>query len=104
MADKVVVIQNLVKRFGAHEILHGVNLEVDKGRVVVVIGPSGSGKTTMLRCINFLEEYDEGRIYVDGQPVGYADGSGRKKLPEGKIAATRADTGMVFQAFNLFPH
>ncbi len=105
MGDKIVIIQNLVKRFGTLEILRGVNLEVDKGEVVVVIGPSGSGKTTLLRCINFLEEYQDGRIYVDGQLVGYRE-NGHKltKLPEDTIAKMRADVGMVFQSFNLFPH
>ncbi len=105
MGDKIVIIQNLVKRFGTLEILRGVNLEVDKGEVVVVIGPSGSGKTTLLRCINFLEEYQDGRIYVDGQLVGYREnGNKLTKLPEDTIAKMRADVGMVFQSFNLFPH
>jgi polar amino acid transport system ATP-binding protein len=105
MTQKLVTIQNLVKRFGAHEILRGVSLEVSKGEVVVVIGPSGSGKTTLLRCINFLEEYQGGRIYVDGQLMGYREQNGQLiKLPEDTIAKMRADVGMVFQSFNLFPH
>jgi polar amino acid transport system ATP-binding protein len=105
MTQKLVTIQNLVKRFGAHEILRGVSLEVAKGEVVVVIGPSGSGKTTLLRCINFLEEYQEGRIYVDGQLMGYREQNGQLiKLSEDTIAKMRADVGMVFQSFNLFPH
>jgi polar amino acid transport system ATP-binding protein len=105
MTQKLVTIQNLVKRFGAHEILRGVSLEVGKGEVVVVIGPSGSGKTTLLRCINFLEEYQGGRIYVDGQLMGYREKNGQLiKLPEDTIAKMRADVGMVFQGFNLFPH
>ncbi|MBI1878361.1 MAG: amino acid ABC transporter ATP-binding protein [Chloroflexi bacterium] len=87
------------------EILRGVNLEVDKGQVVVIIGPSGSGKTTLLRCINFLEEYQGGRIYVDGQLMGYREeGSQLVKLPDDTTAKLRADVGMVFQSFNLFPH
>jgi polar amino acid transport system ATP-binding protein len=105
MLQKVVVVQDLVKRFGSHEILRGVNLEVDKGEVIVIIGPSGSGKTTLLRCINFLEEYQGGRIYVDGQLMGYReDNSKLVKLPEDTVAKMRADVGMVFQSFNLFPH
>jgi polar amino acid transport system ATP-binding protein len=105
MPEKVIVIQELVKRFGTAEILRGVNLEVEKGEVVVIIGPSGSGKTTLLRCINFLEEYQGGRSLVDGQLVGYRDnGSRMVKLPEDTIAEMRADVGMVFQNFNLFPH
>jgi polar amino acid transport system ATP-binding protein len=105
MTGKVVVIQGLVKRFGAQEILCGVDLEVPKGEVVVIVGPSGSGKTTLLRCINFLEEYQGGRIHVDGQLVGYRESGGRLvRLPDSVIAGMRADVGMVFQNFNLFPH
>jgi polar amino acid transport system ATP-binding protein len=105
MAQKLVTIQNLVKRFGPHEILRGIDVEVDTAEVVVIIGPSGSGKTTLLRCINFLEEYQDGRIYVDGQLVGYREQDGKlTKLPEDTIAKMRADVGMVFQSFNLFPH
>jgi polar amino acid transport system ATP-binding protein len=105
MTQKVVVVQDLVKRFGSLEILRGISLEVDKGEVVVIIGPSGSGKTTLLRCINFLEEYQGGRIYLDGQLMGYQNDNGKLvKLPEDTIAKMRADAGMVFQSFNLFPH
>jgi polar amino acid transport system ATP-binding protein len=105
MPEKVIIIEKLVKQFGATEILRGVSLTVDKGEVVVIIGPSGSGKTTLLRCINFLEEYQGGSIAVDGQLVGYREnGDHRVKLPEDTIAEMRADVGMVFQNFNLFPH
>jgi polar amino acid transport system ATP-binding protein len=105
MTTKVVEVRNLVKRFGANDILRRINLEVEKGEVVGIIGPSGSGKTTLLRCVNFLEEYQEGEILVDGQLVGYRDNGGkRSKLPEDTIAKMRADVGMVFQSFNLFPH
>jgi len=105
MTGKVVVIQGLVKRSGAQEILCGVDLEVSKGEVVVIVGPSGSGKTTLLRCINFLEEYQGGRIHVDGQLVGYREsGGGLVRLPDSTVAGMRADVGMVFQSFNLFPH
>jgi len=105
MTQKVVVVQDLIKRFGSLDVLRGVNLEVDKGEVVVIIGPSGSGKTTLLRCINFLEEYQGGRIYLDGQLMGYQNDNGKLvKLPEDTIAKMRADAGMVFQSFNLFPH
>ena len=105
MTGKVVVIQGLVKRFGAQEILSGVDLQVSKGEVVVIVGPSGSGKTTLLRCINFLEEYQGGRIHVDGQLVGYREsGGGLVRLPDSTVAGMRADVGMVFQSFNLFPH
>ncbi len=101
----LVALQGLVKRFGDAQILRGVDLEVAKGEVVVVIGPSGSGKTTLLRCINFLEDFQAGRILVDGEPVGYREeGDRRARLPEATIARMRADVGMVFQGFNLFPH
>jgi polar amino acid transport system ATP-binding protein len=102
---KLVVLQGLAKRFGAHEILRSVDLEVARGEVVVIIGPSGSGKTTLLRCINFLEDYQGGHILVDGELVGYHHSKGRlAKLPDAAIARMRADVGMVFQSFNLFPH
>ncbi|HZF22093.1 MAG TPA: amino acid ABC transporter ATP-binding protein [Burkholderiales bacterium] len=99
------MIEGLVKRFGALEILCGVDLEVPKGEVVVIVGPSGSGKTTLLRCINFLEEYQGGRIHLDGRLVGYRESSGGLvRLPDSIVAGMRADVGMVFQSFNLFPH
>jgi polar amino acid transport system ATP-binding protein len=105
MTGKVVTIQGLVKRFGTLEILCGVDLEVSKGEVVVIVGPSGSGKTTLLRCINFLEEYQGGRIHVDGRLVGYrGNGGGLVRLPDSTISTMRADVGLVFQTFNLFPH
>jgi polar amino acid transport system ATP-binding protein len=105
MAEKPVVLQGLVKRYGAATILRGVDLEVAKGEVVVIVGPSGSGKTTLLRCINFLEDFQEGRILVDGEPVGYREVDGRRvRRPDAEVARMRADVGMVFQSFNLFPH
>jgi len=104
-ADKIVVVRGLVKRFGTLEVLRGVDLEVAPGEVVVIVGPSGSGKTTLLRCINFLEEYQGGRIYVDGKLVGYREqGSRLVKLPEREVARLRGDVQMVFQSYNLFPH
>jgi polar amino acid transport system ATP-binding protein len=93
------------KRFGRLEVLRGVDLEVERGEVVVLIGPSGSGKTTLLRCINHLEVLDSGRIYVDGELVGYRERDGRlREDTEQEIARKRAAIGMVFQRFNLFPH
>jgi polar amino acid transport system ATP-binding protein len=87
-------------------VLDGIDLDVRKGEVVVVIGPSGSGKTTLLRCINLLEPYDEGSVQVDGVEVGFRDGAGRARRRRGEreLARIRADIGMVFQLFNLFPH
>ncbi len=105
-AKPVVCIRGLKKSFGANRVLEGIDLDVRKGEVVVVIGPSGSGKTTLLRCINLLETYDEGSIQVDGIEVGFRDGSGGRRQRRGdrELARIRADIGMVFQLFNLFPH
>lgn len=90
----IIHIENIHKRFGHVHALRGVSLDVNKGEVVVVIGPSGSGKSTMLRCINRLEEFDSGKIVVDGIPLDTAQ----------NINAVRTEVGMVFQQFNLFPH
>ncbi|MCH8346210.1 MAG: amino acid ABC transporter ATP-binding protein [Chloroflexi bacterium] len=96
---------DVYKRFGRLEVLRGVSMEVVKGEVVVLIGPSGSGKTTFLRCINHLERIDGGRIYVDGELVGYREKNGRLvEDKEREVARKRAAIGMVFQRFNLFPH
>ena len=106
-SDTLVEIRKLTKRFGANLVLDAVDLDVKRGEVVVVIGPSGSGKTTMLRCINFLEAYDTGSVKVDGVEIGYResdDAVRRKPRPERELAKLRADIGMVFQHFNLFPH
>jgi polar amino acid transport system ATP-binding protein len=93
------------KRFGSLEVLNGVSLEVPRGEVVCIIGPSGSGKSTFLRCINHLEKIDAGRVYVDGDLVGYREaGTHLIELHEREAARARADIGMVFQQFNLFPH
>jgi polar amino acid transport system ATP-binding protein len=93
------------KRFDQTEVLKGISLDVSEGEVVALIGASGSGKTTFLRCINFLEDYQQGEIHVDGETVGYRVHNGRRhRLGEGKVAAQRARIGMVFQQFNLFPH
>ena len=102
----VVQIRGLKKSFGANRVLDGVDLDVRKGEVVVVIGPSGSGKTTLLRCINLLETYDDGSIQVDGVEVGFRDGPGGVRQPRGdrELSHIRSEIGMVFQLFNLFPH
>jgi len=86
-------------------ILRGIDLDVSRGEVVSIIGSSGSGKTTLLRCINLLEEYQDGHIEVAGETIGYSgDGRQRKPLTERTRARQRALTGMAFQQFNLFPH
>ena len=103
--NAMVSIRNLHKSYGELQVLKGVDLDIAPGEVVCVIGPSGSGKTTMLRCINFLETYQDGRIYVDGELVGYREQNGQlKPAPEKEIAKLRTETSMVFQQFNLFPH
>ncbi len=105
MSQKVVSIEKLEKSFGHLQVLKGIDLEVDKGDVLAIIGPSGSGKTTLLRCINFLQPYDTGRIFIDGELMGYKEQKGKLvKRPEAFIARQRAKVGMVFQQFNLFPH
>ncbi|HET6519518.1 MAG TPA: amino acid ABC transporter ATP-binding protein [Geminicoccaceae bacterium] len=96
---------NVHKRFDQTEVLKGIDLDVDQGEVVAIIGASGSGKTTFLRCINLLEEYQEGEIHLEGEPIGYRIANGRRRrLREGAVSAQRARIGMVFQSFNLFPH
>jgi polar amino acid transport system ATP-binding protein len=90
-----VELRGLHKRFGANEVLRGVDFHVDQGEVVVVIGPSGSGKSTLLRCVNLLEAPDSGAVLIDG--VDICD-------PDTDVNAVRRRIGMVFQQFNLFPH
>ncbi|MGH9805820.1 MAG: amino acid ABC transporter ATP-binding protein, partial [Terriglobia bacterium] len=101
-----IAIRAVSKWFGDHKVLNGVSTEVKKGEAVVVIGPSGSGKTTLLRCVNLLEQFQEGEITIGGQAMAYTiDGNGRRiRRTEREIAAMRAQVGMVFQSFNLFPH
>jgi polar amino acid transport system ATP-binding protein len=94
MAGPIIQIKDVRKRFGRVEALRGVSLDVSEGEVVVIVGPSGSGKTTLLRCINRLEEYEEGTIIVDGMALDNAS----------NINAIRCEIGMVFQSFNLFAH
>src|SRR5215468_2355869 len=93
------------KRFGPLEVLCGIDLEVGRGEVMCIIGPSGSGKSTLLRCINHLEKVNAGRLSVDGELVGYRQQAGKLyELRDREICAKRAEIGMVFQQFNLFPH
>jgi polar amino acid transport system ATP-binding protein len=94
MTEPIIHIENVHKTFGQVQALKGVSLDVSKGEVVVIIGPSGSGKSTLLRCINRLEEFDSGKIVVDGIPLDSAE----------NINTVRTEVGMVFQQFNLFPH
>ncbi|HST67762.1 MAG TPA: amino acid ABC transporter ATP-binding protein [Mycobacteriales bacterium] len=101
----MVLAEAVCKRFGRLEVLKGIDLRVERGAVMCVIGPSGSGKSTFLRCINHLEQINSGRLYVDGELVGYRQrGDKLYELRESEIAKQRIDVGMVFQHFNLFPH
>jgi polar amino acid transport system ATP-binding protein len=93
------------KSFGRLEVLKGVSLEVAQGEVMCLLGPSGSGKSTFLRCVNHLEKIDAGRLWVDGELVGYRQvGHRLHELGEKDVVRKRAEIGMVFQHFNLFPH
>ncbi|TDW86920.1 polar amino acid transport system ATP-binding protein [Kribbella pratensis] len=105
LAQPLVHAVNVTKSFHHNEVLKGIDLDVDRGQVVCLLGPSGSGKTTFLRCVNQLETIDGGRIWVDGELMGYADRDGKLyRLKNKEIAAQRREIGMVFQRFNLFPH
>ncbi len=95
MSDQIILLENVSKWFGDFQALKNVNLSVDKKERIVVCGPSGSGKSTMIRCINRLEEHQEGKIVVDGTEL-----TGNVK----NIDIVRQEVGMVFQQFNLFPH
>ncbi|CDR10108.1 amino acid ABC transporter ATP-binding protein [Streptomyces iranensis] len=104
-AGPMVRCEGVRKSFGTVEVLKGIDLEVQRGEVVCMIGPSGSGKSTMLRCINHLERVDAGRVWVDGEIVGYEQqGNKLYELADKEICRRRTQVGMVFQHFNLFPH
>jgi len=101
----MVRAENVHKYFGRLEVLKGIDLEVRPGEVCCVIGPSGSGKSTFLRCINHLEKLNAGRIWVDGDLIGYRERGGKlHEMRDREVAAQRRSIGMVFQRFNLFPH
>lgn len=94
-ACSVVRLEGVTKRFGSHQVLTSVDLEVMRGEVVTVVGPSGAGKSTLCRCVNRLEPIDSGRVLIEGVPVPDGDRG---------LAELRARVGMVFQQFNLFSH
>jgi polar amino acid transport system ATP-binding protein len=103
--EPLVKAEGVRKSFGRYEILRGIDVEVFEGEVVCILGPSGSGKSTFLRCINHLETVDTGRIWVDGEVMGYEQRNDRLyELPDREICRRRTQVGMVFQQFNLFPH
>jgi polar amino acid transport system ATP-binding protein len=98
----MVRVRGLCKRFGDHDVLRGIDLDVERGETLAVIGPSGSGKSTLLRCINHLEPPTSGTVEIDGVPFAASGASRRAR--ERSLDAMRAQVGMVFQRFNLFPH
>jgi len=101
----MVRAEGVHKRFGRLEVLQGIDLEVKAGEVMCVLGPSGSGKSTFLRCVNHLEKINAGRLYVDGELVGYREANGKLyELHDRDVTRKRAEIGMVFQHFHLFPH
>jgi polar amino acid transport system ATP-binding protein len=95
-AEPIVNVRALRKSFGEHEVLKGIDLSVQRGEVIAIIGKSGSGKSTLLRCINGLEEFQQGELQVDGQALRHGDARAMREL--------RQHVGMIFQGFNLFPH
>jgi polar amino acid transport system ATP-binding protein len=105
MSAPMVKAERVQKNFGRLHVLKGVSLEVAPGEVVCMIGPSGSGKSTFLRCINHLEKIDAGRLWVDGELVGYRQvGDKLYEQRDADICRDRSEIGMVFQRFNLFGH
>ena len=103
--EPLVRAVNVLKSFGHHQVLKGIDLEVQRGEVVCLLGPSGSGKTTFLRLINQMESLTGGRIWVHGELIGIKEVNGRLHVRrDADIARQRARIGMVFQRFNLFPH
>jgi polar amino acid transport system ATP-binding protein len=103
--SEMVKVENVHKSFGRLQVLKGVDLAVRPGEVCCVIGPSGSGKSTLLRCVNHLEKINAGRIWVDGELIGYQERGGKlHEMREREVCAQRRSIGMVFQQFNLFPH
>jgi polar amino acid transport system ATP-binding protein len=105
VTPEMVVAKGVRKSYGRLDVLSGIDLTVSTGQVMCIIGPSGSGKSTFLRCINHLEKIDAGRLYVDGELVGYEQrGDKIYELSDRGVCEKRAAIGMVFQRFNLFPH
>jgi polar amino acid transport system ATP-binding protein len=103
--ELMVDARGVRKWFGSNEVLKSISLTIPRGEVLSLLGPSGSGKSTFLRCINHLESIDGGRIYVDGELIGYRErGDKIHEMKPREIAKQRRKIGMVFQRFNLFPH
>ncbi|CAH1191016.1 L-cystine import ATP-binding protein TcyC [Paenibacillus auburnensis] len=97
----MIEIQDLHKSFGPLQVLKGIDLRLEHGKVLVIIGPSGSGKTTLLRCFNLLEIPDRGTLQLAGLRIDFTD---NRQIPRKTVLSLRQKTGMVFQSYNLFPH
>ncbi|TYP73995.1 cystine transport system ATP-binding protein [Paenibacillus methanolicus] len=97
----ILQMTNVKKAFGRHEVLKGIDLTLNKGKVLVIIGPSGSGKSTLLRCMNLLETPTDGQLSLGGVSLDFAGG---RKSAKNAVLEIRKRTGMVFQSYNLFPH
>ncbi len=101
----LIAVVDVWKRRGHNQVLKGVDLEAARGQVICLLGPSGAGKSTLLRCINALDGPDRGVVYLDGVAIGCEQrGTAFYRLPESRVSRQRAEIGMVFQGFNLFPH
>ncbi len=100
----ILEARNVKKRFGKHEVLHGISIAVEPGDVIAIIGPSGSGKSTFLRCLNCLEKVNGGTISIDGENLVSSQGDAVTYAHDKELRRLRAKLGMVFQSFNLFPH
>lgn len=109
MSEPIIRITGLQKRFGEHEVLRDIGLDVQSGDRIAILGSSGSGKSTLLRCINFMEMPSAGRVELKGRPIGKLLPSDRRgglqmAYSQSELSAVRRQVGMVFQQFNLFPH
>lgn len=101
----MISVKRIHKSYGKLHVLKDVSLNVEQGEVVVMIGPSGSGKSTLLRCMNYLEQIQEGSIEIEGKPIGLIQKNGKLvEMPQKELDKVRSEVGMVFQNFNLFPH
>ncbi|TPW28945.1 amino acid ABC transporter ATP-binding protein [Pararhizobium mangrovi] len=105
MAGPLLKVERLHKAFGTHEVLRGIDLEIDEGEVMCIVGPSGSGKSTLLRCLNYLEKPKSGAVFLKDEPIGVRwQGDRLYEMTFDQLARQRRRMGMVFQGFHLFPH
>jgi polar amino acid transport system ATP-binding protein len=105
LGEPLLVASNIRKSFNGTEVLHGIDLTVQRNETVCLIGPSGSGKSTLLRCLNLLERPDDGLVIVNNEPIGFSrSGNDLIEASRKTLSAQRSEIGMVFQQFNLFPH